>query len=244
MIDTHCHLDQLDSPERLIRECADRGITVVAVTNLPSHYAMALPHVLGAHHIKLALGLHPLMVKAGSAELSAFLRLVGTVRFIGEIGLDFSKQGLPTKAEQLACFDRICAALKGGRRFVTVHSRGAAADVLATLRKHSISPVVFHWFTGTAAQLTQVLADGHYLSINPAMLVSETGRMVIERTPADRILTETDAPFARTANRRTCPFDVSIVVEHLAKTWGRTADDVQRQITANFEAILQPEPVR
>lgn len=239
MIDTHCHLDQLDSPERVIRECENHNLTVVAVTNLPSHYAMALPHVAGAKHIKLALGMHPLMVKSNQAEMSAFFRLVDTVRFIGEIGLDYSKQGLATKPDQLACFDRICAALKPRKQFVTVHSRGAVSDVLATLQKYSMAPVVFHWFTGTRTQLTAVLSAGHYVSINPAMLSSETGRMVIDEAPPHRVLTETDAPFARTDNRPTRPTDVRTVVEHLAKSWGISQMDAEIRIEANFATLSE-----
>jgi len=37
MIDAHCHIDLYPNPEKLLRELDKQGITVISVTNLPSH---------------------------------------------------------------------------------------------------------------------------------------------------------------------------------------------------------------
>ncbi|MBK8304713.1 MAG: TatD family hydrolase [Chloracidobacterium sp.] len=37
-------------------------------------------------------------------------------------------------------------------------------------------PVVFHWFSGSLAVLDQVIDNGHYFSINPAMIKSVAGK--------------------------------------------------------------------
>lgn len=240
MIDTHCHLDQIDSPESIVEGCRAKGMQVVAVTNLPSHYALSLPHLKDSPLIKPALGLHPLLAAANQHELMPFVRLANGAEYIGEIGLDFSPKGAPTRDAQVAAFERILDALKGCRRFITVHSRGAVIPVLNLLQRKGVGPVVFHWFTGSSSELGRVIDAGHYLSINPSMLGTATGRRVIEATPEDRILTETDAPFARIKGRTTLPWDVDAVLSHLVVEWKKDCGEVERAIAENFTRLISP----
>ena len=61
IIDTHCHIDMMPNPEAYIRQREKAGDIVIGMTNLPSHFEMGFPHVGGFRHIRLALGLHPLL---------------------------------------------------------------------------------------------------------------------------------------------------------------------------------------
>ena len=96
----------------------------VAVTMLPSHFRLGMRHLAPFRNIHPALGLHPLRVEEGRAELEDFVALSRSCDFIGEIGLDFSRQGAPTKELQLGVFLRIIDCVRSGK-FVSVHSRGA-----------------------------------------------------------------------------------------------------------------------
>ena len=64
MLDTHCHLDLYPDPNRTALNAESAGVFVVCVTNLPSAFLAARPHVRKFKRVRLALGLHPL-----SAEL-------------------------------------------------------------------------------------------------------------------------------------------------------------------------------
>jgi TatD DNase family protein len=240
MIDTHCHLDQIDTPETIVKQAEARSFTIIAVTNLPSHYAMALAHLRDCTYVKAALGFHPLTVGDHPQELMPFIRLAKTADYIGEIGLDFSERGAPTKEAQVASFERILAALQGRRRFITIHSRGAVVPVLDMIEHKRIGPVVFHWFTGSASQLAKVISSGHYISINPAMLRTTTGMHLLEKTPPDRVLTETDAPFARIDSRATLPWDVDIVLSQMATLWKKDRGEVEKAIEQNFKRLFSP----
>jgi len=234
MIDTHCHLDQIDTPETIVKQAEERAFTIIAVTNLPSHYAMALAHLKRCTYVKPALGFHPLTVGDHPHELMPFIRLAITADYIGEIGLDFSEKGVLTKEAQVASFERILDALQGRRRFITVHSRGAVVPVLDMIDQRRIGPVVFHWFTGSASQLAKVVSSGHYVSINPAMVRTTTGMRLLEKTPPERVLTETDAPFGRVDGRTTLPWDVDIVLSRLATLWKKDRGEVEKAIEQNF----------
>ena len=101
IIDTHCHFDMMSQPEAYIRQKELAGDIVIGMTNLPSHFEMGFPYVKEFRHIRLALGLHPLLATESKKEMPLFKRLVNQTSYIGEIGLDFSKEGIssPTPAD-------------------------------------------------------------------------------------------------------------------------------------------------
>jgi len=237
LIDTHCHIDQFTSPEEMVRECGKNAIRVIAVTNLPSHFAVAADRLRGNTFVSAALGIHPLFATKGVRELTAFKRMVPHVNFIGEIGLDFTRLGASSKSIQEHVFEEILIAIKDRPRFITLHSRGAEAAALEGLRKHGIKAAVFHWFSGSVNDLNQVFADGHFVSINPAMLSSASGRQVIAHAPPDRILVESDGPFAKFQGKPCDPMNVSVVYEALAGHWSVSIEVVITRVRNNFEKI-------
>lgn len=97
IIDTHCHFDMMSQPEAYIRQKEQAGDIVIGMTNLPSHFEMGLPHVKRYKHIRLALGLHPLLASENKNELPLFDSLLDQTSYIGEIGLDFSKKDYQLK---------------------------------------------------------------------------------------------------------------------------------------------------
>ncbi|MEY2564908.1 MAG: TatD DNase family protein [Verrucomicrobiota bacterium] len=220
VIDTHCHIDQFPDPLAIARAAEKRAITTVAVTNLPSHYTLSLPHLSAFRHVHSALGLHPLAAASHVRELPEFLRLAASARFVGEVGLDFSAAGRPTRDIQLASFRRVAECLSGDAHFVTVHSRGAETQVLEILRESALGPVVFHRFTGSEDAMNRLLSAGHYVSVNTAMTASRKWHEIFPGIPKERVLTKSDGPHAKCGPRRAEPADIPRVVAWLAERWG------------------------
>ena len=193
MIDTHCHLDFYPSPEKIAKEADDDGVTVIAVSNLPSHFAQSQPHVLRYKRIRPALGLHPLSVESHTnQEQILFLSLLKKTSYIGEVGLDYSSAGKDTFQEQLKTFRFVLFNVAKHPKIMTLHSRCAESAALELLQEYSAKPAIFHWYTGSPIVFERILAAGHYFSINPAMITTSKGREVISRIPPTKILTETD----------------------------------------------------
>ena len=203
MVDTHCHFDMMPQPEAYIRQRELAGDIVIGMTNLPSHFQMGQPHLRGYNHIRLALGLHPLLAAESKSEVTLFKRLVNQTSYIGEIGLDFSKEGLATRDEQVAVLRELLSAIRGKKKIVSVHSRKAEKELLALLCAYEIKNVIFHWYTGPVDLIPAILAQGYYFSVNEAMCLSKNGRVIIEKIPRDRVLTETDAPYNERTSIRT-----------------------------------------
>ena len=220
-VDTHCHLDLLPDPVSALDRAP--GTVVVAVTELPSRYRLLAARFRHDRRVRVALGLHPLRaVSAGAMEEGLLIRQLDRTEYVGEIGLDFSRHGRDSKGAQLRIFERILAEASLRQKVVTVHSRGADAHVIERLRDAHVLGIL-HWFTGSPRLIDDALAAGLYFSINPAMLRTEKGRATIAALPSERVLTETDAPFAKVGARTTTPHDVRIVVAALDNATGPPA---------------------
>ena len=195
IIDTHCHFDMMSQPEAYIRQKEQAGDIVIGMTNLPSHFEMGLPHVKGYKHIRLALGLHPLLASENKNELPLFDSLLDQTSYIGEIGLDFSKEGLSTKEDQISTLRKLLEKLEGRKKIISVHSRKAEKELFDLLCEYNINNVIFHWYSGPIDLIPSIISKGYYFSINEAMTISKNGRTIIKEIPRSRILTESDAPF-------------------------------------------------
>jgi TatD DNase family protein len=238
LIDTHCHIDQFSDPANLAKKCESDKVITVAVTNFPTHYELALPHVGGMRYIKLALGFHPLLVRRHQHALGRFFDLLPKAQFVGEIGLDFSRDGLPSRSEQTAVFNSIISALSESTKFVTIHSREAAESVLDVLEQHNFHNAVLHWFTGTQTSLKRAIKWGCLFSVNPAMIRSQKGKLIISSLPKDRVLTETDGPYVKIGNQPAEPSDVKYVISFLSEAWKISEEEVISQIYANFTRVI------
>lgn len=203
IVDTHCHFDMMPSPEAYIKQREQAGDIVIGMTNLPSHFQIGQAHLKGFKHIRLALGLHPLLAAESKKEVSLFKRLVDQTSYIGEIGLDFSRESYATKDDQVSLLRELLPAIRGKKKIVSVHSRRAEKELLSLLCEYEIKNVIFHWYSGPVGLIPDILAQGYYFSVNEAMCLSKNGRAIIEKIPRERLLTETDAPYNEKTNIRT-----------------------------------------
>ncbi len=238
LIDTHYHLEAAENPARIADLIESNHVLTVAVTSLPSAYESIRTLFSRYRYIRPALGLHPLLAAQNAGEVQRFRALMQTTSFIGEIGLDFSRHGRSTRDEQLTVFAAILRSIQGARRFVSVHSRGAEGPVLDLVEHEQVGPVVFHWYSGPSGTLDELLAAGHYCSINPAMIGSAKGRLIVARIPPERALSETDGPYVMGRHGIATPIDVLTVVEYLASLWSVTQETVKKHLVTNFRSLL------
>ena len=237
--DTHCHIDLYEDPLLVAHQVEREGIFTIAVTNLPTAYAEASPHVKKFRQINLALGLHPLLaLHHTQKQKNLFKQYLGETSYIGEIGLDFSREGFGTKEIQLESFRFVLELLSKHRKLISLHSRRAEKEVLTMLSEYALSPVIFHWYSGSASLVEKITEAGHYLSVNPSMISSHSGQSIIRRIPQDRVLLETDGPFVKFKNRQVTPLDTPVICEYLSLAWNKTITTVEEKIQENLERVL------
>lgn len=238
MLDSHCHVDQYVTPKQTISEATRRGVFIVAVTNLPSHFKIGLTHTKRIRNLRLAVGLHPLATQGHTKERDLFREVLPLTSFVGEIGLDFSRKGNSTRSLQVESFRFVATCLSGVQKVISVHSRKAESKVLEILEEFRITPVIFHWYSGPLKLIDQAVEQGHFFSINPSMIRSKSGQRIIDRIPPDRILTESDGPYIRVENKTVEPWHVSQVEDHLATCWQVDRDSSRKKIWNNFRSLL------
>lgn len=239
MIDVHCHLDLYSDPIVVASQSENNNIFTIAMTNLPSHFKMGYPHLLKFKKVHLALGMHPLMATRHQQELNLFKELISKTNFIGEIGLDFSKEGITTKEIQIRSLRFILSLLRNKQKFISLHSRGAEGTVLDLMSEYHIKSAVLHWYSGSKTILERAINSGFYFSINSAMAVSRKGQKIIELIPKERILTETDGPYLKVNNRPAEPMDVRLSLNYLSKIWMLSPEETEVQVENNFNYIMR-----
>jgi TatD DNase family protein len=230
IIDTHCHVDLYDDPIGVAQKIAQAQTQCIAVTMLPSHYRLGLPHLAAFDNVHAALGLHPLRVSEGERELDAFVSLSKECEFIGEIGLDFSHEGRSTKARQVEVLNQILQLVKG-RKFVTVHSREAAPTLLQMLAETAVGSVCFHYFTGGQSAASDAINAGHFFSFNRRMLKGRQSAL-LEVVPKDRVLVESDGPFLTKVPITATKDAYSLIAER----WDLSLPKTIKIISQNFKA--------
>jgi TatD DNase family protein len=233
LLDTHCHLDAYRDPSRVLDASSAAGVELVAVSNTPDAYRRLSTLLPRSGPARAALGMHPLRAhQLGMAGVLRFTRHAAQASWIGEIGLDFSPAGRATRDTQLAVFDALLALPRLRDRPVTVHTRGAERITVQRLADAG-TRAILHWYTGPLGVADDALAAGMSFSINPAMVSSAKGRALLARIPRDRVLLETDGPYARRAGRPCEPADLVALVEDLARLWQTSAAQVRECVCEN-----------
>ena len=238
MIDTHCHIDLYDYPIEIVNECEKLGIITIGMTNLPSYFKLGYKHLLNCRKVRLALGMHPLHAEFHKIELPLFLECLDKTSYIGEIGLDFSKEGRGTSDIQIETFKIILDAVKGKNKILSIHSRNAEREVLQYLIHYNIKSAIFHWYSGPLLLIDKIVNAGFYFSVNPAMIKSKKGQEIIKKIPLSSILTESDGPFIQYKGKPIKPSDVAVVITYLSSLWELPAKNVQEKIDSNFQNAL------
>ena len=196
-IDAHAHWAQVfpdGSDEAKLREQMDglRAQGMVASIQAgvdPADWKRQLE--LASHHpdwIRPVLGLHPWWVKGHSredclqalSELEAiFAANAGRIAGLGELGLDFSKEGKASEALQIEVFER---QLELASRFQKplvlhlVHAQERAREILTRHAAGGRLRGIVHAFSGSLEAARPYLALGLKLSIGPGL--SEPGRFL------------------------------------------------------------------
>ena len=165
-------------------------------------------------------------------EYSKFRQYIDETSYIGEVGLDFSREGFSTKDIQIKSFKFVLDCIRTKNKILSLHSRRAEKETLEMLIEKGIDNAIFHWYSGSLNVLRNIANSGFFFSINSAMIQSDNGRKIIAEIPKELILTETDFPYIEND-------DITSIYVWLSKLWNTTTKDVELTIDANFQRLIQ-----
>ena len=123
---------------------------------------------------------------------------------------------------------------------MSIHSRRSANAVLDGLESQPGAGIpILHWFSGSARDLDRAVALGCWFSVGPAMLNGERGKRLAARMPRERVLTESDGPFAQIDGRAVLPWEVNRAVTTLADLWSIDTRQTQGALYDNLRRLTQ-----
>lgn len=224
-----------------MKNCIDyieksRCYTII-VTNLPKLYEKYIGEYINYHYVRFALGLHPELVSQYKSQLPLFREAVKTSRYIGEVGLDFTK-GIDQ--EQIEIFKEVMRSCQQcGGKIISVHSRRAASEVMNIIGESKGNEIILHWFSGTMKELDQAINMGYYFSINTNMLISNKGKEIVKRTPSEKLLIESDAPFTNTTEHSYDLDFIRVIVAKTAAVLYKSEQEVRKIYSDNFIRLLK-----
>lgn len=236
----HCHLDLYPDPFAVADKCIQEKVYVLSVTTTPKSWAGTSKLEKSEGKIRTALGLHPQLAHLRSHELDLFDSLLPSASYIGEIGLDGSKEYKMHLEIQLKVFRHILnSSQKDGGRIMSIHSRASATLIMDELDKYPNSGTpIFHWFSGSENELKRAIEMGSWFSLGPSMMSSKKGFAIASKIPRNRVLSETDGPFGTFKGQKLMPWDSVKVYPLLASVWNVDNQEADSIILNNFKSLM------
>lgn len=253
-VDTHTHVqlvDFNDDKDAVIRRALDAGVWMI---NVGTDFESSKKAVELAHRypegVYAAVGLHPNDVSPGIdfSELACLAedeKVVG----IGETGLDYFRTEDKEKQElQKEFFVKHLELAQKLRKPLSIHCRSAHEDLITILKANSSKLTaihgVMHFFGGEGAweHKDEYLKMGFYLSFSGVVTFSSYDHTEdIATIPLDRILIETDAPFATPVpyrGKRNEPVYVIETAKKLAEIRGLSTEELAKTTTENAKKLF------
>jgi len=247
LFDTHCHLtfnDLLPQRRRVIADAVRAGVPrMITVACGPSEFETALATRHMHDGVWVAAGLHPHEAsQVGDDDLkhlASFWREPGVVA-AGEMGLDYHYDFSPRHVQESVFRRQLDLAAERGLP-VVIHCREAHEDVVRILAEHGCvgKTVVFHCFSGTADEATELRANGWWTSFTGIITFknASAAREACAQTPADQLMFETDAPYLSPEPVRRMrpnePRNLTHTVRFAASLRGQTFESLAEASTAN-----------
>ena len=249
IFDTHAHYDdeQFDE-DRDALLCSMQEGGVGTIVNAGSDVASwedvraltaRYPFIYGA------AGVHPDDV--GELNEENFMRLRAVLReekmvAVGEIGLDYYWDN-ESHEVQKTWFIRQLELARELEMPVIIHSREAAADTLQIMKEHARGlKGVIHCFSYSAEMAREYVKMGFFIGVGGVVTFKNSRKLkeVVEETPLEYLLLETDCPYlAPVPNRgkRNSSLNLVYVAEQIAELKQLSYDEVVEQTEKNARRL-------
>lgn len=273
LFDTHCHIADPrfdEDREAVIARMLGAGVARALVVADPREPIYDGPEDAGGQLIAVgneekvlaiveardflcgAIGVHPHNAScwdnAAEATVRAYLARP-KCRLLGEIGLDYHYDLSPRDVQKRVFDVQLDMAYALGMP-VQLHIREAHGDCMDMLRARAsagrMPAGIMHCYTGSWESAKVYLDLGLYISLSGAVTFKNAPKLseVAQKTPADRLLIETDCPYMAPVplrGKRNEPAFIAHTLAKVAELRGVGPDDMAEQLWANAVAIFGEE---
>ncbi len=251
LIDTHCHLNFKAFKADFLsvaKKSANKGIEkaiIVGSNETSSKNAIEIAEKINNELKKkwayVAVGIHPTHYEnIKYFNLIEKLARDKLVVAVGETGFDFFRTDRNSLSKQKELFQLHLELANKLNKPLILHNRKADEYFMTLLDSIGGCRAVFHCFSSDYNFAQEVIKRGIMISFTGNITYgNKMLKKVIRRTPMDRIMVETDAPYIvpepwrSTGISRNEPYLVSEIVNKIAKEKDLSIDEVATQTTQN-----------
>lgn len=256
LVDSHCHInfpDLAENEHAVLENARLKGVghmlcVSVNLEDFPQVLSFAERH----KHIFASVGIHPNEPKSDVVSVDQLIKLASHKRIvaIGETGLDYFRSEGDLKWQHERFTTHIEAGKETGKPLI-IHTRDAASDTMKILKESNASDCggVMHCFSEDWDVAKKALDIGFYISMSGIVTFKNATKVkeVAERTPLDKLLVETDAPFLAPVpfrGKTNEPAYVKHTAEYIAELRGISFNELAEATTENFFRLFShAEPV-
>ncbi|HNW39120.1 MAG TPA: TatD family hydrolase [Candidatus Omnitrophota bacterium] len=249
LIDTHCHLDfPAFDPDRdqVIRRALDTEIKYFINIGATLESSAAAVALAGKYpEVYASVGVHPHDADTFDLAAEGLLRQLAAgkkVVAIGETGLDYYRN-LSSRENQKRVFCKQIDLAKELDLPLVIHSREAFEETLQILKPALPLRAVVHCFSGDENFLKACLDYGFFISYTCNITYKKAAflREMVNLTPLDRLMLETDAPYLSpegSRGQRNEPAQIELLARQVSQIKGVSFEKIADQTTCNAKGFF------
>lgn len=245
--ETHCHLDYIDDDKlaSVIGTAMQSGIhKFVTIGTEPDNLDKVIEIASNYDSIWCTQGIHPHDAKSVNQDILEKIKSQSTdenrVVAIGEIGLDYHYEHSDRKIQQRVFESQLQIACDLNLP-VVIHSREADEDtraIISNFTRKLPEKGVIHSFTSGISLAEYCLSEDFMLGFNGIVTFNKADnvREVLNFTPMDQLVVETDTPYLTPAPYRGTenePKYLPFIVERIASERNITIDELLQHLELN-----------
>ena len=254
IFETHAHYDDDafdEDRDFLLKQMKEEGIGYIVNIGCSMNNSREIVEMIKQYDFLYGtVGVHPSdiqgLTEADMEELEE-LSKTDKILAIGEIGLDYHYDNV-VKEEQKHWFIRQLEIAKNRNLPVVIHSRDAAKDTLDIIKEHhnGITPGIIHCFSYGVEMAREYLNMGYYIGVGGVVTFKNAKKLkeVVEYTPLERIVLETDAPYLAPTpyrGKRNCSLYLTHVAEEIGRLKNVSPEEVCRVTYENAQRVYNVE---
>lgn len=200
--DIHAHLTEEDYQQDLpliIERAKKERVSLIVSVGIDLQDNKKLLEIIKEDKILYGnIGIHPHEAdRVKEEDIKEIYQLLKEEKIcgVGEIGLDFYKN-YSQKENQIKVFKELVKIAKEFNLPMNIHFRESHREGLKILKEINYFKGVLHCFSGNEEILKEAIDLGFYISYSGVITFgSERLERLLKKTPLDKLLLETDAPY-------------------------------------------------
>lgn len=246
--DIHAHLTEEDYKNDLslvIERAKKENVNLIILVGISGEDSKKVVEIIKRDNILYGnVGIHPHeadLVEERDIEEIYNLAKENKVCGIGEIGLDFYKN-YSQKENQIKVFKELIKIAKEFNLPMNIHLRESHKEGLKILKELDYYKGVLHCFSGNEEILRSAIDLGFYISYSGVITFgSERLERLLRKTPLDRLLLETDAPYLTPVPKRgerNEPAYMRYIYQKASEILGIELKDLEKKIEENVRRLF------